>query len=203
MHHNHKIIGIALYLATPLVCLAEQPICTNPIEVFTDSSRDQVVATIRSAHRYFMESADPSAGKTYNERTSNFDAVAAARLREYKSARTAQYSRVECKYEGSDNTTGRGARSNATIKTIPGQYFIIGTLERTTNGDWKGGPQWAGDSKEFPISLTWTTGGYRPANTFVKVTGKYIPSYITQSVEAELSAIRKVLADSGIATTLL
>lgn len=199
MLYRAAVVALMCLLAVPVGAHSQQPTCTNPTAAFTNASRDQVVARLTTAKRYFLESPDPAAGVTYAERIANFDSVAVAELRAYREQRTAAYQATVCEYTGSRSTSGRGARSPATINALSGQYFVTSTLEHTQNGDWKGGPSWGGP-QAYPTSLSWVTGGYQPASTFVRVKGRYSPEHITRSVASELAVIRQALADADVPT---
>lgn len=181
------------------VTFAGPVFCENPIQAFNSSVRDQIVARIKTAYEYFLHSQDPAAQGTYEQRMERFNSAAAAELRTFRDLRRSQYQATRCRYEATNHTTSRGARDAKTLTVDEGHYLLRETLERTTNGDWKGGPDYGGPA-DAPTSITWVTGGYRPADTFVRIWAKYSESFIRTKVQEELADIRKVLADANIPT---
>jgi len=81
-----------------------------------------------------------------------------------------------------------------------GFYFLKESLERTLNGDWKGGPVWKPESA--PTSISWKTGGHRHSETFAKVQAKHLESHVRSIVLNELDQIRRELHQLGIPTEL-
>lgn len=177
----------------------DQTSCENQVPLFDSSARDQIAARIKTAYQYHMTSTDPAAQGTYEQRLERFNTAATADLRAFRDLRRSQYQATVCRYDGSRRTSGRGARSATTLTVAEGQYLLRETLERTTNGDWKGGPNYGGPA-DAPTSITWVTGGYRPARTFVRIQAKYSESFIRTRVQQELADVRRVLADANIPT---
>jgi hypothetical protein len=83
----------------------------------------------------------------------------------------------------------------------PGFYLMKETLVHTTNGDWKGGPDWS-PNNDNPTSITWETGGHHKNATFAEIKARYAESYIQNKVVEELNIARKELNDLGIPTDL-
>ncbi|HEX8395580.1 MAG TPA: hypothetical protein VF665_24725 [Longimicrobium sp.] len=199
MPYKARVFAVLALFAASSSLHSQPPTCENAVPAFTNASRDQAVARITTAKKYFMESPDPAAGGSYTERMAKFDSVAVAELRRYRDQRTAAYQATVCEYSATRSTSGRGARSVTTINTLPGQYFVTSTLERTQNGDWKGGPSWEGNP-DYPTAMSWVTGGYQPATTSVRIKGRYSPDHIGRSVASELASIRQALADANVPT---
>lgn len=172
--------------------------CANPVPLLDSLGRSQMAARVRTAHQYYMNSTDASAGRTLEERTANFDRAAADLFRTLRRERTARYEATVCDYKGVDWNQG-GRSSWKTLSVEPGFYLVTSTLERTTNGDWKGGPEWGGDPS-FPTSIRWKTGGHRRSETFVNIKARYLTAHITEQVRAELTSVREELARLGIPT---
>lgn len=173
--------------------------CENPVPAFDAAAQRQMVAKLKTANTYFMTSPDLGVTGSYEDRKARFDSTAVAELRSFRDQRLSQYRATVCQYAGSRSTSGRNARSRTTLTAATGHYLLPATLERTTNGDWKGGPTWGGPAGE-PTSITWVTGGYRPASTFVRIKGRYSESFLVARVRQELDGVRKELADAGVAT---
>jgi hypothetical protein len=192
-------LAIMSFLGLALGSAAAAQTCENPVPDFDALAQRQIVAKIKTAKDYFLTSQDPAAQGSYAQRTARFDSAATVELKSFRDRRRAQYAATVCQYTGSGRTSGRGARLPTTLTVNTGQYLLVETLERTTNGDWKGGPSYSGPAGA-PTSLTWVTGGYQPAHTFVRIKAKYADAFIVQRVQQELASVRKELADAGVAT---
>jgi hypothetical protein len=176
----------------------DKPTQCNPgLAVFEDVWRDRIVSTVATAYKYFMESRDPAAGNSYTERTKNFHEACQATFMEFANQRFTDYRAVRCLYQGKDWNKPGGA-SNAHIICQAGFELLPGTLSRTTNGDWKGGPTYNADNTQ----MTWRTGGHGRSETFAHIWSKYKDAAIPENIKAELNAVRSILNARDIPTNL-
>jgi hypothetical protein len=174
--------------------------CKNPVTPFDEVMKGKITSQVRTAHQYYMHSTDPNAGNTYEQRTANLQAAVVKTFSAFMAARRAEYRKTMCNYYKVDwNQAGNSSWRTLTVQ--PGFYLITDSLKRTTNGDWKDGPNWQ-PNKNFPTSITWQTGGHRKNNTFVDIQARYQEEYIKEVIVKELNLARKELNDLGIPTEL-
>jgi len=173
--------------------------CSGSIQPL-DLVEGQLVSKVKTARDYFMYSTDPAAGSTYEGRLKNLKAAIATTFIAYVKDRSAEYVQVQCEYYGVDWNQA-GNYSWKTMTCEPGFYFLVSTLKRTQNGDWKAGPVW-GPNEAQPTSLSWRTGGHSRSETFAQVHAMYQPSHIRNVVINELEGVRRKLHDLGIPTDL-
>lgn len=194
MKTQNKLLAFFFLMALHPVFSQDQPVsCTNAVTAFNEVRKGQITSQIRNAHQYYMYSSDPAAGNTYPERMANLNNVIKQIFQEFMKVRRSEYRATICKYHGIDwNRAGNS--SWRTLTCQPGFYLLQETLERTTNGDWKGGPIWTENS------IRWKTGGHRSSRTFVNIDAKYKEDYIAKVVVDELNIARKELNDLGIPT---
>lgn len=114
----------------------------------------------------------------------------------FRDARRGDYAAVRQLYHGVD-WNQRGS-STSTIRCPKGFQLIHPPIERTTDGDWKDGPNYNPDKTE----MSWTTGGHGRSETFVKIAAKYTPDGIANGITSELSAVQKTLNGMQIPTEL-
>lgn len=174
--------------------------CENKTSPFDDIMKGKVTSQVRTAHQYYMYSKDPKAGETYAERTENLQKEIARTFQAFMKIRKEEYKKTICSYYKTDwNQPGRS--SNRTLTVQPGFYILPHTLKRTTNGDWKGGPNWA-PNEVSPTSITWRTGGHRRSDTFVDIKAMYNEDHIKKTIIDELNSAQKELNDIGIPTEI-
>ncbi|TCN58742.1 hypothetical protein D0809_10355 [Flavobacterium circumlabens] len=190
-----------LLISNNLVKAQDQPTrCENAVTPFDVNMKGKITSQVRSAHQYYMYSKDPAAGDTYAERTLNLQKEIVKTFQAFMKARREEYRKTVCYYYKVDwNKPGNS--SNRTLTVQPGFYLLTGTLKRTLNGDWKGGPVWS-PNEINPTSITWRTGGHKKSNTFVDIQAVYDQNYVDNTIINELNQARKELNDLGIPTEL-
>jgi hypothetical protein len=177
-----------------LTKVADNPVsCTGSLPPFSDVRRGQITSEIVIAKDYYLDPRNQEG--TLEERRTKLRVVIKKIFSEFISQRTKEYKSVKCHYRGVD-WNKPGGSSWKTITCQPGFYFIEGTLVRTMNGDWKGGPVWGINHS----SLSWKTGGHRRSETFAEVDAEYFQ--IEHRILDELNSARKILHDLGIPTEL-
>ena len=177
-----------------LTKLADNPVrCSGSLSPFTDVRRGQITREMIIAKDSYIDPRNQEGN--LEERRIKLRAVIKKVFTEFISQRTKEYKSVKCHYRGID-WNKPGGSSWKTITCQPGFYFIKGSLVRTMNGDWKGGPVWGTNYS----SLSWKTGGHRRSETFAEVDAEYFQ--IDQKVLDELNSARKILHDLGIPTEL-
>ena len=190
---NKLLIFFFLMALSPVFAQNQPSTCIDPVIPFNDARKGQITSQIRNAHSYYMTSPDSAAGKTYPQRLANLNNVIKRTFQEFMTVRRSEYRATICNYHGVDwNRAGNS--SWRTLTCQPGFYLLQETLERTMNGDWKGGPIWTENS------IRWKTGGHRSNRTFVNIQAKYKEDYIAKAVVDELNIARKELNDLGIPT---
>lgn len=170
--------------------------CTNNVSIFNHHMKGKITSQARSAYQYFLTSSDPAAGSTYTERMANFNSEISKTFQAFMSARRAEYRLTRCYYE-SGIQANAGKTKTGSVIAQPGFIFLTQTINRTTSGEWKGGPYYAPNDIE-PTSFTWVTGGNRTSKTFVNILAKYQEEYIKKSILSELSTAKEELNDLGI-----
>ncbi|MBT2620819.1 MULTISPECIES: hypothetical protein [Chryseobacterium] len=174
--------------------------CEHSVSLFDAIIKGKITSQVRTAHQYYMNSSDPNAGSTYEERTANLQKEIAKTFQAFMKVRREEYRKTICHYYKTDwNKPGNSSYRTLTVQ--PGFYLLVNTLKRTTNGDWKGGPIWQPDSTA-PTSIRWKTGGHRRSETFVDIQAMYGESYIKTTIVNELNLVRKELNDLGIPTEI-
>lgn len=172
--------------------LPDNPVsCTGSLSPFTDVRRGKITSEIIIAKDYYLDPRNQEG--TLEERMAKVKIVIKKVFTEFVTQRTAEYRSVKCHYRGID-WNKPGGSSWKTITCQPGFYFIEGSLRKTQNGDWKGGPVWAPDYS----TLSWKTGGHRRSETFAEVDAEYYQ--VDNKVLEELNSARKILHDLGIPT---
>lgn len=190
---------LVLLMSINVLKAQDQPTrCENSVTSFDAIMKGKITSQVRTAHQYYMYSSDPNAGNTYEERTSNLQKEITKTFQAFMNNRREEYRKTSCYYYKVDwNKPGNS--SNRTLTVQPGFYLLTGTLKRTMNGDWKGGPAWSPNETK-PTAITWRTGGHGKSNTFVDIQAKYDEDYIVNTVIGELNSARKELNDLGIPT---
>lgn len=192
---------IALFFITTTTLIAQDlpSSCENPVPVFSDAIKGKITSQVKTAYNYFMNSLDPSVGNTYTQRTANFNAEVANTFQAFMTARRNEYRNSICTYYKTTKANpGNNKGNDITVQN--GFYLMIETLERTTNGDWKGGPSY--NSSVYPSSMSWVTGGHKTSNTFAKIKAKYKEDFIQNMILNEMDLVRKELNNSGIPVDL-
>jgi hypothetical protein len=193
------LLGLTALLVATMLRAQDLPVkCENAITPFDDVMKVKLTSQVRTAHYYYVNSTDPSAGGNYDQRMANLQKEINRTFQAFMSARRAEYRKAICYYHKID-WNQPGNRSSRTLTVQPGFYLITTSLKRTTNGDWKAGPEWK-PNNEFPTSITWETGGHRRSETFVDITAKYSEEFIKNIIIKELNLARKELNDLGIPT---
>jgi hypothetical protein len=149
-----------------------------------------------------MTSTDTAAGRTFEERTAKLSLKIAQILQVFSSNRTAEYQASKFQFTGSDWATNK--HTDKTV-TIPKNTYTFSKIDRTTNGDWKGGPVINGVDRstwktgDIPGgSVTWTTGGHGKASTKWAIDGKYADIYIINAVADEVKQIKLILNSQNL-----
>lgn len=172
----------------------------NAITAFDDNMKGKITSQVRTAHQYYMNSSDPNAGNTYEQRTTNLQTEIVKTFQAFMKARQIEYRKTKHYYYKEDwNKPGNSSKRTITVQS--GFYLLTGSINRTMNGDWKGGPVWKPNETQ-PISITWKTGGHGKSKTFVDIHAMYKEAFIKTSIINELNQARKELNDLGIPTEL-
>ncbi|WP_126971539.1 hypothetical protein [Gynurincola endophyticus] len=195
------LLLVSIVLSTNFILAQDRPVsCENAVTPFNDLMKGRIISQVRTAHQYFMNSPDAGAGKDYTERTNNLQKEITRTFEAFILARKSEYKKTICRYYKTDWNKA-GESSNRTLTVQPGFYLLTDSLKRTKNGDWKGGPNWK-PNKNFPTSITWSTGGHRRNETFVDIKAVYKDDFIEKMILSELNAVRKELHELGIPTEL-
>ncbi|WP_326980987.1 hypothetical protein VUJ46_11860 [Chryseobacterium sp. MYb264] len=174
--------------------------CKNQADTFNDIMKGKITSEVRAVHLYYFGSEKPQAGSTYNEKAENLQKEIKRIFQAFMKARREEYKKTVCSYYKTDwNQAGKSSFRTLTVQ--PGFYLLKKTLKRTTNGDWKGGPDWTQD-ESFPTSITWKTGGNKKNETFVDIKAMYNEDYIKNIIIEELNSARKELNSIGIPTEI-
>ena len=110
-------VKLSIFLA--LSALLEQPLsagpaptvsCNSEIVPWTVLRRDNVVAQVKQAEKYYMNSSSPDAGQNLSERRANLAKEVRIIFTKLLSEREAEYSAVKCHYHGVDwNKAGKSS----------------------------------------------------------------------------------------------
>lgn len=184
---------------------SQSPEVTKPVPPANEYIAE-LVSKSKLAKDYYMHSPDEAAGRSFEERTKNLSKYISALLREFIGKRKEQYGAAAMIFRGSDWATGKHTEKT---EVIPLNTYTFTSIDRTTNGDWKGGPKIAGvdrtdwRSGDIPGgSVTWTTGGHHHSETYWVITAKYAESFIETAVQTELAEVKKQLNDLNIPAEL-
>lgn len=167
---------------------------------FNDVMKGQITSQVRDAHQYFMYSNGPDVGRDYDERKANLQKKISSTFKAFLTARYKEYEKTLCLYYATTQSNAGNTKSN-TITAENGLNLIPDSIDRTTSGEWKGGPYYAPDEIN-PVSVSWTTGGNRTASTYVYIKGKYNIEFIKGIIVTELNIARRELHELGIPTEL-
>jgi hypothetical protein len=162
-----------------------------------DNDKGEIIAESKVAKDYYMLSNAPDAGNNYEERRANLRAKIKTLLQNYDSMRENKYRATICtfyKEKSATSSSGR-VRKVETISISEIYEFIPSTIEHTTNGDMKKGP----DISDNMRVVTWITGTESGrAWTFVRIKAKYTNSYISKTIADEIMQIKLELNSLGI-----
>lgn len=193
--------AIAFFLLTTSVSLLysqDSPVsCDHVVPPFAND-RGEVIAKSKVAKEYYLTSpASDDVGHTFDQRTANLRTKIASYFAAYISDRTEKYNLTRCtfhKVKTATSQSGRVRKSESIV--IDNSFeFIPSTLEHTTNGDMKGGPNINGKS------IDWVTGtNSGRAKTFVRISVRYTQEYIKSSLDSEIAAMKLELNNLGIPT---
>lgn len=170
--------------------------CENPVSSFNDVVKAKITSQVRTAYQYYMTSTDPGVGNTYGERTANLQKEIAKTIKAFMDTRRVEYRKTICSYYKTTRANAGNSKMN-TITVQPGFNLITATIDRTMNGDWKGGPSYS-PNETTPTSITWKTGGHSTSNTYVNIKAKYNEDYIKTIIQQELAIAKNELNDLGI-----
>jgi|GEM_PF-2112124 len=186
---------IALGVALPMPCFGQDvpERCTGTVAPFDSTTREQLVSAALTASNYFMNSPDVGLPHTYEGRRDTLNKVLRSQLQKHVDLRTAAFRAVQCHYHGID-WNQPGGRSSKTMTAQAGFYFLQETADYTRNGDMKRGPTFTRNT------VSWTTGGHHRSSTYVDVDARYEPSFISNTVQAEIAIVRHALAERGVPT---
>jgi hypothetical protein len=183
----------------------QSPAITNPVPGVSKYI-GELVSKSKVAKDYYMYSTDEAAGRTFEERTKNLAKHIVPLLKEFADLRKGHYRAAAMTFKGSDWATGK---HTSKTEVIAADTYTFTSIDRTTNGDWKGGPEIAGidrsgwSSGDIPGgSVTWITGGHHHADTYWVITAKYAESFIERAVQSELEEAKKELYELKIPTEL-
>jgi len=197
---KNQILSLLLLFS---ISTAKSQTITNQVPSLSEFS-GEIVSKVKLAKEYYMTSQDPDAGNTFEERTANLSKKIKSLFKEFREKRTTQYQNVQIVFTGSDWATGK--HTSKTV-TIPKNVYIFTKIVRTTNGDWKGGPDINGVNRaewfegDIPGgSVTWTTGGHRRAETFWTINAKYTSDYISSTIGIEEKSIKQMLNSQNLPT---
>lgn len=167
--------------------------CTGTLPPFDDVRKGEITGNIILAKDFYLDPRNNFG--SLERRRAKLDSVTRRVFLAFIDKRGQEYRAVKCHYRGVDwNQAGNS--SWRTMTCPAGFAFVPSTLVRTTNGDWKGGPNWGANYS----SISWKTGGYRRSETFAEIDAVY--ANIDEKIRAELNSARQVLTDRGIPTTL-
>ncbi len=193
--NSQKITQAILILFFSISLLKSQEITNTPPLI--SESIAEITSKIKLAKDYYMNSPDEDAGKTFEQRTAKLSEKIKSIFKDFKEKRTEQYRNVGIKLSGSDWATGHHAKKT---ETIPSNVYTFTKIERTKNGDWKGGPiingidRYSWSEGDIPGgSVTWITGGHGKAETYWKITAKYTTDYISDKVKEDEKVIKQNL----------
>lgn len=185
------------------ISIAKSQTITNQVPPLSEFS-GEIVSKVKLAKEYYMTSNDADAGRTFDERTANLSKKIKALFQEFREKRTVQYQNVQIVFTGSDWATGK--HTSKTVD-IPKNTYTFTKIVRTTNGDWKGGPNINGvdRSKWFEGdipggSVTWVTGGHGRAETQWTINAKYSEGYISSTISNEEKNIKQTLHSLNLPT---
>lgn len=170
--------------------------CVNPVSFFNEGVKAKITSQVRTAYQYYMTSIDSGVGNTYAERTTNLQKEIVKTFKAFMDERRAEYRKTICSYYKTTQANAGNSKMN-TITVQPGFNLVTTTIDRTTNGDWKGGPSYS-PNETTAISITWKTGGHSTSNTYVNIKAKYNEDYIKTVIQQELSIAKNELNDLGI-----
>lgn len=189
------VMLLLMAMSAPLSA-AQMVVTANPVPG-AEQFIDELISRGKLAKDYFMTSTDEAAGKTFDERMGNLAKRIRVSLQEFAAKRTQHYKETRIQFSGSDWAT---RKHTPKLEEIAADTYIFTAIERTRNGDWKGGPTIAGVDRagwtggDIPGgSVWWVTGGHGHAETYWKIDARYADSYIARVVNEEVGRARKRL----------
>ena len=163
------------------------------LPVFDSVRRGAITSQIVIAKEYYLDPRNQEG--TLQQRIEKLNVVIRDVFTEFIKERTSEYSAVRIRQRGVDwNKPGNS--SWRTMIAIDGYHFIKETIIHTTNGDWKGGPEWGPNARW----VKWKTGGHSSSNTFCEVQGRLFQ--FEEKIIEELNQARSILHNLGIPTEL-
>jgi hypothetical protein len=163
-----------------------------------------MVSEIKMAKEYYMTSNAPDAGQTYDERKKNLSTRTRKIFEDFSTKRTNQYKEVRIVFTDYDWKT------NGTITTtanIPANVYTFYQMQRTTNGDWKGGPSINGADRSGWFSgdipggaVSWRTGGHHHSETHWTIRARYADNYISSLVDQDVRSVKSTLQSMNLPT---
>jgi|GEM_PF-5261179 len=196
MKIKNLLVILAMFPAMVFAQATPTTKVTNQVRPLNELS-GEMISQVKLAKEYFMTSLDPAAGKDFEERTTNLSKRIANIFQKFKSNRTTEHEQVRFVFSSSDWATGKHTPKTV---AIPANTYIFYQIERTTNGDWKGGPTINGIDRtgwttgDIPGgNVWWVTGGHRRAETFWNINARYDQAYISLVIDKEIVAIKAQL----------
>jgi hypothetical protein len=191
---NDELQGFAEHLENLQTNFADTPqYCKGNLTPWTEVKKGEIASEIIMAEKYYMDPRNNEG--TYEERREKLRAIIKKVFTKFINDRTKEYESVVCHYRGIDwNQAGRSSWKSITCRED--LRFDRNTLVRTTNGDWKGGPNYSNGDR----TMSWKTGGHRRSETFAELDARYYD--IDKLVINELNTARQLLQERGIATEL-
>jgi len=187
------LVALALFPTMLFGQAAPTTKVTNQVHPLNELS-GEMVSQVKLAKEYFMTSSDPAAGKDFEERTANLSKRIVQIFQNFRNNRKGEYEKVGFVFSSSDWATGKHTPKTV---AIPADTYIFYQIERTTNGDWKGGPTINGiDRKDWKTgdipggNVWWVTGGHGSAQTFWNINARYDQAYISSTIDSEIVAIK-------------
>lgn len=169
--------------------------CTAAVSPVT-AYKGELISDIKIAKDYYINSNDPSAGRTLEERTTNLKKHIDRKIDQFVGHRSREYQAVECTFYAEKTCTNGKHRLKTCGQSlmIPDNYAIQ-VVTKTQNGDLKSFSQ-IGNSFEF------SAGRSSPgkATAFVRVTARYTEQFTKAQIDGEVRDIKQDLNQLKIPT---
>ncbi|MDB5206111.1 MAG: hypothetical protein JWR72_1186 [Flavisolibacter sp.] len=184
-----------------MICTAKAQLTSNPDgvkeEVFNQvselsSHQGVIVTSIKLAKDYYMNSTDPAAGNTFQQRRANLLKEVKTMFSEFKTARTSEYQKVS--YIFTDQIKCKKSGNDGNLKlcwhTMPiNEGCTVMSIVKTENGNMK---KWEPSGNTFRYAAGKTSPG--TATVDVQIKANYSSEYIKNGLlENDLKTIRAAL----------
>ncbi|TDD74863.1 hypothetical protein [Flavobacterium caseinilyticum] len=191
---NEEMQGFADHLENLKINFSDTPqYCNGNLTPWSEVKKGEIASEIIMAEKYYMDPRNNEG--TYEERRAKLKEIIKSVFTKFISERTKEYESVVCHYRGIDwNQAGNSSWKALTCRED--LRFDRNTLVHTTNGDWKGGPNYSDNDRV----ISWKTGGHRRSETFAEIDARFYE--IEKLVINELNTARQVLQERGISTDL-